>query len=222
MPTAKPEKSIEDYVSQYHMAGFLNKDLLRALRRFDFPAYSNVYIEQDELHYFYFLVEGQLQVNHYHWNGKVVVFALARPFAAMGDLEIFSDRRMTSNVIATEDTIMLGIATPVVERYGADDPRFLRFVIEQLRDKIFKTALLQVNHMLPVINQLAAYILMHPAHAESDVIILPGKEELASLLKTTPRHLNRVLKELVSSGAISAGYPLVHILSRQALHDLSS
>ncbi len=222
MPDEKTDKTIDRYVSQFDMASFLNEDLLRSLRLFHFPAFSNIYIEGNEQHYFYFLVEGQVQVNHYHWNSRVVVFALGKPFAAMGDLEIFTERRLGSNVIATEDTIMLGITTTAVDRYGADDLRFLHFLIEQLRDKIFKITHLQTNHLLPVINQLAAYILMQAEHVKNDVIFLPGKEELASLLRTTPRHLNRVLKELVSDGAISTDYPLVHILNRQALSALGS
>jgi len=222
MPDEKTDKTIDRYVSQFDMASFLNEDLLRSLRLFHFPAFSNIYIEGNEQHYFYFLVEGQVQFNHYHWNSRVVVFALGKPFAAMGDLEIFTERRLGSNVIATEDTIMLGITTTAVDRYGADDLRFLHFLIEQLRDKIFKITHLQTNHLLPVINQLAAYILMQAEHVKNDVIFLPGKEELASLLRTTPRHLNRVLKELVSDGAISTDYPLVHILNRQALSALGS
>ena len=163
-----------------------------------------------------------MQVIQYHWNSQVVVFTLGKPFAAMGDLEISTKRRLGSNVIATEDTIMLGITTTAVECYGADDPRFLHFVIEQLRNKISKITHLQTNHLLPVINQLAAFILIQAEHVQNDVIILPGKEELASLLRTTPRHLNRVLKELVCNNAISTDYPLIHILNRQALYSLGS
>ena len=125
-------------------------------------------------------------------------------------------------MIATEDTIMLGIEATAVERFGENDPRFLHFLIEQLRHKIFKITHLQTNHLLPVINQLTAYVLMQTEHVENDVIVLPRKEELASLLRTTPRHLNRVLKELEGIGAISSEYPLIHIINQQTLISLNS
>ncbi len=74
-----------------------------------------------------------------------------------------------------------------------------------------------MNQVLPVVTRLAVYILAYPVDEESGEMILPSKEDLASLLGTTPRHLNRVLKELVEAGTISAGYPHVTILDRSAL-----
>jgi CRP-like cAMP-binding protein len=205
------------YVARFDMARFLNDDLLCRLQVFRFPAYSYVYVEQDEQHHLYFLVEGQVQCSHYHLNGKLAVIALSQPFSAIGDLEILSKETVNSNVIATRQTTMLGLAKDDVHRYGADDPRFLRFLLDQLRDKLYKTDALQTNQVLPVINRLAVYIL---AQAAGDEAVLPDKEALASLLGTTPRHLNRVLKALTEMGCISAGYPLVRILNRGALEGL--
>jgi CRP-like cAMP-binding protein len=221
MRVANAEKTIERYVSEFGMADFLNDDLLRGLQLFRFPAYSHVFIEQDEQHYLYFLVEGQLQCSHYHPSGRLAVFAVSTPFAAIGDLEILSEARVHSNVIATQDTTMLGIASDLVHRYGADDPRFLRFLIDQLREKLYKTNSLQMSQVLPLANRLAAYMLAQPPVGGGGVIELPGKEGLASLLGATTRHLNRVLKQLVEAGAISPDYPRVRLLDRPALQDLT-
>jgi CRP-like cAMP-binding protein len=203
------------------MTRFLNEDLLDHLQLFHFPIYSHVYMEQDEQHYLYFLVEGQVQCSHYHLNGKQAVFALSKPFAAIGDIEILSDERVQSNVIATEETTMLGIASDVVERYGAHDPRFLRFLIEQLRAKLYQTNNLQMNTVLPVMQRLAVYLMAQPAVNADGAILLPDKAGLASLMGATPRHLNRVLRELVDEGYLSAGYPLVRILDRAGLEALT-
>src|SRR5688572_23398120 len=100
MRVANSENVIEHYISKFEMSGFLNKYLLDCLQLFHFPAYNNVYVQEDEQHYLYFLVEGQVQCNHYHLNGKLAVFALCDPFAAIGDLEILSRERVNSNVIA--------------------------------------------------------------------------------------------------------------------------
>lgn len=221
MRIANAEETIEHYVAQFGMTRFLNENLLDHLQLFHFPIYSHVYIEQDEQHTLYFLVEGQVQCSHYHLNGKLAVFTVSKPFTAIGDLEILSEARVKSNVIATQDTTMLGIASDIVERYGADDPRFLRFLIEQLREKLYKTNSLQVNQLLPVINRLAVYLLAQPAVNAEGAVLLPDKEGLASLMGTTPRHLNRVLRELIDDGYISASYPLVRLLNRAALEALT-
>ncbi|NJL95866.1 MAG: cyclic nucleotide-binding domain-containing protein, partial [Anaerolineae bacterium] len=192
------EEAIRQYVARYEMARFLNKDLLRHVQLFRFSATASVYREQDEQHYLYFLVEGAVQCSHYQANGRMAVFALSTPFAAIGDLEILSDEPVWSNVIALEETTMLGIASDAIAHYGADDPKFLRFLIDQLRAKLYATNSLQVNQVMPVIYRLAMYILAQQSQA--DVVTLPGKEQLASLLGTTTRHLNRVLKQLSEQG----------------------
>jgi len=43
------------------------------------------------------------------------------------------------------------------------------------------------------------------------VVILPEKETLASMLGTSMRHLNRVLKDLIDENTIGNGYPGVRI-----------
>ncbi|MCI0709753.1 MAG: helix-turn-helix domain-containing protein [Chloroflexi bacterium] len=218
MTVVNADRTIEHYISAFNMTSFLNDDLLDYLQLFHFPAYSNIYIEQDEQDYLHFLVEGQVQCHHYHPNGKLAVFALMKPFAAVGDLEILNKERVKSNVIATQDTTMLGIASPIIHRYGVDDPRFLRFLIDQLKKKLYAANFWQENHVLPVINRLSLYMLA--GVASNGEMVLPGKEELASLLGTTTRHLNRVLKQLVESGSISDAYPAVRILDREALDNL--
>jgi CRP-like cAMP-binding protein len=211
-------EAIQGYIAKHKMTTFLNEDLLAHLELFHFPVYSSVYVEEQEQHYLYFLVEGQVQCSHYQPNGNLAVFALSVPFCAIGDLEILSKEQVYSNVIAVQDTWMLGIARSNIERYGANEPRFLRFIIEQLREKLYKADSLKVNDTLPAIKRLAIYLL---SQEEKDAVMLPDKEGLASLMGTTQRHLNRVLKQLVDAGVLSAGYPYVKILDRNALKNMA-
>lgn len=220
MRVADAQATIQKYVNQFNLAEFLNEDLLAHLQLFQFPIYANIFMEQDEQHYLYFLVEGVAQCSHYHLNGKLVVFALSHPFSAIGDLEILDNERLYSNVISTRPCILLGIERNVVQHYGASDPQFLRFLNSQLKEKLYKANSLQISHVLPVINRLALYILAQRKGDTDEYVTLPAKEDLASLLSTTPRHLNRVLRELVASGTIGKGYPRIHIRDISRLYDL--
>jgi CRP/FNR family transcriptional regulator, putaive post-exponential-phase nitrogen-starvation regulator len=215
------QKTIQDYIARFDMARFLNEHLLENLQLFHFPAYSNVYIESEEQDYLYLLVEGQVQCHHYHPDGKLAVISVCSPFTALGDIEILNDEPIRSNVITTQNTTLLGIARSHVQRYGANDPCFLRFLIEQLRQKLYETNALQTNHVLPVIKRLVLYILAQATEDTQKSVVLPDKEGLASLLGTTTRHLNRVLRELVEAEYISAGYPHIYLLNRKALEDLT-
>jgi CRP/FNR family putative post-exponential-phase nitrogen-starvation transcriptional regulator len=219
MRLMQAEETIQSYVEKFNMASFLNADLLRNLELFHFPVYSSIYIEDDEQHYLYFMVEGQVQCYHYHLNGNLAVIALSEPFCAIGDLEILSRERVYSNVIATRDTKMLGLASSIVERYGANDPRFLRFLIDELREKLYKSDALKSSQVLPLIKRLAIYLLSQQRAGDS--LLLPEKEALASLMGATERHLNRTLKQLVDSGMIHVSYPHIQILDKAGLINLS-
>ena len=216
MRVANSAETLQYYISMYDMDSFMNNDMLACLQVFRFAPYTNVYLEGDEQHMMYFLVEGQVQCSHYHQSGKLAVFAVNDPFAAIGDFEIFTERKVKSNVITIRNTTLLGIERVFVDRYGQDDPRFLHFLLDQLRDKLYRTNNLQMSHVLPLISRLAVYLLSRPTN-EDDRVTLPGKEELASMMGATSRHLNRVIKELVEEGAISTEYPFMQILDRSAL-----
>lgn len=212
----KPESErIAGYVSQFEMHRFLNEELINGLRLRTYDAYQTVLLEDRPVRNLSFLVEGRLQCTHYHMNGKAAVIALTEPFAAIGDMEILSDRPIRSNVIATQSTTMLAIPNILVERHGADDPRFLRFLLDEVRTKLLESNAVRVAHVLRVASRLGLFILSKTGACNSTV--LPSKAVLASLLGTTERHLNRVILELVENGAIETKYPNVHVLDRDVL-----
>jgi CRP-like cAMP-binding protein len=200
------------------MDDFLNKNLIENLRLFRFSVYSNIFIEQTEQDFLYFLVEGRVQCTHYHGNGKAAVIALSTPFCAIGDVEIMSRERINSNVIASIPSVMLGIPVNIVRRYGTDDPKFLRFLIHELGKKLYTNDSLRKNQALPVASRLVLYILSEP-EIHPGMISLPDKETLASLLGTTERHLNRILHDLSAAGGIGRGYPAVRIIDRSKLEE---
>lgn len=213
------QSAIGEYVRRYHMERFLPGELLRNLRRFTYGAYETVLTTDARANHLFFLVEGQLQCARHHLNGKLAVLALSEPFAAIGDLELLTDRPILSTVVSTRPSTLLGVSVPLVERYGSDDPRFLRFLLDEVRTKMVESNELQLSHVLPVASRLALYMLARTARstAPRPTLDLPPKESLASLLGTTTRHLNRVIADLVSGGAIEVAGRRVIVVDSSAL-----
>ncbi len=198
--------TIQQYIDRFEMTRFLSGTLIDHLRCFTFEAYSAVLTEQSSAKYLYFLVDGQLQCTHFHANGKAAVLALSEPFTAIGDLEVLTDRPIASSVVATRPSTLLGIPTRIVNRYGADDPRLLRFLLDEVRAKMIESNAVQLSHVLPVAARLSLYVLARTntngPGKESMTIELPGRDSLASLLGTTTRHLNRIIRQLNDDGAL--------------------
>lgn len=217
-------EELRGYIREFDLESFLNPQLLDGLRVFRFPAYTTIYREQSTQRHFFLLVEGQLQCSHYHANGKLAVIALIEPLTAIGDLEVLIDDPLRSDVVATRPSVLLGLPRETVRRHGADDPRFLRFLISEMRKKLYQSNAVQTGLVLPVVSRLSTYLL---AQADSDTddperghrILLPDKERLAALMGTTVRHLNRVLSTLEESNAISLQFPTVRIVAKTVLEE---
>jgi len=215
-----PDVIVEQYVRKFDMGSFLNPRLLEYLKPFHYDSYKTVIFEQSRIRYLYFLVEGQLRCAHYHPNGTLAVVALSNPLSAMGDVEILSNDFSSTAVITIRPSILLGIPMTKIQKHGLDDPAFLRFIINQLAAKLNDSTSLRLGNLLPVKCRFALYIMAKPESGDGQIVILPEKETLASMLGTSLRHLNRVMHELIGEGAIGEGYPGVRIRNEMILNRL--
>ena len=202
---------IRDYIDRFRMDRFLNEKLIEHLQLFHFNAYDTIMREQTEISYLYFLVDGQIKCAHYNSNGTLAVVAMMHPFAILGDVEIIGNDLTMTSVVTTCPSKVLGIPVPVARKEGLNDPIFLKFLCKGLVEKLHNSTTLRLGHLVPVKSRLALYILSKPDVANGSVIILPEKEALASMLGTTYRHLNRVMKELIDENTIGSGYPGLRI-----------
>ena len=214
------DKRIDQYIRQYDLERFLNRKLLEEIRLFRYDSYQTVLFEQTKVRYLYFVAEGQLKCAHYHPNGTLAVVAMLSPLNAIGDVELLDDSCTSTAVVTTRPTTLLGIPMTAIQQYGMEDPRFLRFVIGQLVSKVRDSTSLRLGNLLPVKSRLALYIMTKPGAETGGVVILPEKEVLASMLGTTYRHLNRVMKELIQEEAIGTGYPGVRVKDKGKLNRL--
>ncbi len=207
---------IQQYIGQFSLAEHLNRDLLRCLRLFHCKADAEVYRQDNTSSYVYLLVSGKLQVNYIHQNGKVSILANLEPLTLVGEVELFYNLEMRMNIIAIENSILLGIEKAFAIRYGYDDPRFLRFVIQNLTSKLYDSSTILTRTILPLSGQVAAYLLDQPTNTDGK-FTLESKLYLSGLMGTTTRHLNRVFKTLETENIIRLERDQVEILDREAL-----
>jgi CRP/FNR family transcriptional regulator, putaive post-exponential-phase nitrogen-starvation regulator len=220
MPEERLEKVLSQYIAEYNLNKILNEKLISQLRMLRLESYTTILCEQTTISHLYFLVEGEIQCATYHPNGTLAVVAILTPFNVIGDVEIMGTAKTSSTVITTCPSVLLGLPVSAVQQHGMNDPSFLHLIIDQLTIKLQKSTSLRLGHLLPLKSQLALYIITQSESQNSPVVILPEKEVLASMLGTSYRHLNRVMKELISQGAIGTGYPGVRVKSKELLSRL--
>jgi len=214
------EDNLEHYIKKFNIDSFLNDRLLSHIEIFPLEAYETLIAEQSIPDYFYLLVEGQIKCAHYHSNGTLAVVQIMHPFSALGDVELINNNLTITAAVATRPSIALGIRTSTVREEGMNDPLFLQFISKELVKKLHDSTALRLGHLLPVKSRLALYVVSKPDAVDGNIIVFPEKEALASMLGTTYRHLNRVLRELIVENTIGTGYPGVRIRNIMNLQKL--
>ncbi len=169
-----------------------------------FQAYAKgeyLYRQDETAEVFYLLLEGKLQVDYFHADGHQAVFSFMTPFSILGDLELFEDWSAVKNVQALEDSLVLAAPAQLMRQYGADDARFLRFILHHIIQKIDFSSSLQAQATLSLACRLARY-LRYRLQKDGIVLRLEKREALAAMLGTSVRHLNRTLRRLSELGVI--------------------
>lgn len=212
-----PDPEVNLFIERFALDSILTPSMLESLALTRHPAQRTIINNQAEIRSFQLLVEGRLQCAHYHVNGTLAVVALMNPLAVIGDVEMFSDERTRTSVLTMLPSVLLGIPRSIVEQDGLGHPPFMRFYIHHMRSKLYSSTSLRLGHLLPVKARFAHYVLGLPDVGNDRVMVLPGKETLASMLGTSLRHLNRVLRELIDAGILGTGYPGVRIRNLDAL-----
>ncbi|MEY2390668.1 Crp/Fnr family transcriptional regulator [Lysinibacillus capsici] len=140
----------------------------------------------------------------------------------MGDIEIFADCLVASNCIATEPCEILFIPLEVYETNLKFDSNFNQLLLKELAYKLLTcTISSKVNALSPVSVRLAAYLctLEFPSHV-NQYIKTNSLDDVASLIGTTKRHLNRILKNWTEKEIIDRKEKGIQILDWDKIKEI--
>lgn len=208
--------SLHEYVSRFHLDEHLNADLLRCLQFYRLDANRDLAIDDPAVQRLYLLVAGSVTVRYEHLDGTRSIIGTLAPLSLIGELDLFVEPNLRLSITTAEPCIFLYIERDFALRYGVNDPRFLRLVIQNLSDKLIRSTLILRHNVLPLSGQVAALLLTHTSEAQP-VLRIQSKEYLADLVGTTPRHLNRILGSFVADGLIAIEENRIEIRNRPAL-----
>lgn len=166
------------------------------LREYDSDEY--VLTEGDELEGLYFQVEGLTRVSSSVETGKSLLLRFCHPLSIFGDIELIQKVVVQSQVQAVQPSKFLFINIQTVERNLMQDYRFLNELLKHLSYKLQTcTAASRINSLSSVEERFAIYLMSTRLPKEfGKEISTPHIPEIASVIGTTPRHLNRLIQKL--------------------------
>lgn len=164
---------------------------------------KNDYIcrEEENLDNMFFLVEGKAKVSKHLENGKSLLISFYNPFTIIGDVEFIRNNPTDCSVQAIKDTYCIGINFDIVRNHLIKDCKFLINICDYLSEKLISGSNnSSINLLYPLENRLASYIV---AFTNLDTYnkkftFEENYNEIAELLGTSYRHLNRTLSKFCS------------------------
>lgn len=217
---------LESYIREFGLDSFFQKDMRPYMSLMNFDRGECICNTGDVLEYFYFNVKGKLKVYTLMENGKSLLLRFNKPLSILGDVEFMSGYKIKCNVDSLNESHLIGITVDDIRRHAGDDPVFLSFVIKNLGYKLYTISnSTSINLLYSLEKRFASYIISISSEDNSskgaNEIRTTNMTEMATLLGTSYRHLNRVIRELADKGIVSKRNGNISVLNYAALKELS-
>ncbi len=186
-----------------------------------------ILLEGIELESLLFLVEGKVKITSSVETGKSLLLRFVQPFSIIGDIELVRGVPVQSQVVAVNHCLLIGLHVDYIKQHEMNNPKFLHTLLEHVSYKLQTcTVASRVNLLASVENKFASYLLstlsLEPNNDFGIEIKTSSIKEIADLLGTTYRHLNRVIHSLTQKNIIERNKNSIRILNWCYLEKVSN
>lgn len=187
------------YIKQNNINNLLSNDLISKLELHAFKSKEFICRYGIDLNYLYFLVNGKCKVFKTLENGKESLICFYNSFQVLGEFELLNDNIVKTNIQAIDNVTCLAISTTKYKDVLLNDIKFLKFLCNDLCDKLVRSDINSSIHTsYPLVQRLASYIIF----AKTKNNFLANYTNLAEFLGCSHRHLLRTLSNLCKKGIL--------------------
>lgn len=214
------------YIKKYQLHHIFDDALIEYMELFSFNKGEIIFNKGVELKYMYFLVEGKIKIYMLQDNGKLLLIRLNQPLNILGDVELLTDYQTQCHVESLDESICIGIEMDQLRKITCNNVKFLQFIVKHLSSKLYTISnSATINVLYPLENRLASFLLsldtINDHSSKNRTITIPKLTEIATLLGTSYRHLNRTLSKLVQKDIIQKKKGMITIKNFKELERLS-
>lgn len=219
-------KIIMAYIQKYELDKIFKVNILEHMELFSFGKGELVCSKDNELKHMFFLVEGKIKIYTLHEDGKSILLRFSYPLSILGDVELLTNYKVLCNVESINESIFIAVEMEKLRKYAYDDTIFLKFIIDNLSSKLYSsTNATSINLLYSLESRLASYLLSINDYqdklAEYIEIKIPKLTEIAPLLGTSYRHLNRIVNKFINKNIIQKRKSTIIIKNIEKLKKLS-
>lgn len=194
------------------------------LRKYEVPVLfkknSTVIMKYERVHFAYVTLLGELYVQSEFADGNIYQFSSMGRGSYIADLEVLSEMHMNAvTVIAAEDTYALQFPVSIFAKELRENHDFLYQVASSLAKKMFASSFNRGKNLYkPGIVKLILFLIGYyetNCLDKDTVKVMKTREEIACVLGTTVRTVNRSLLELKKEEKIQIEKGKIRIDRRQ-------
>lgn len=198
-------KKLNDYIKKYALYNFFSDNMDEHMSLYMFNKNDYICREDEYLENIFFLVHGKAKVSKHLENGKSLLISFYNPITIIGDVEFIRNNVTDCSVQAMKDTYCIGIKFDIVRSKLIKDCKFLLKICDYMSEKLKSNSNnSSINLLYPLENRLASYIvaLINIDNCNNKFVFKENYIEIAELLGTSYRHLNRTLNKFCLDGIL--------------------
>lgn len=209
-------ETISGYLERYHLSTMFPARVQQAMQLETVAGGSRLFSQGEDSNTLYLLVEGKLKVSRLSPEGKRLILAFKSPFDFVGDIEYVRKCPLINTVEAVTTTTVIRIPYDVLDSEMTGNTEWLQFLLETITHKFeLKSHAMNFSLLYAVDVRVASYLLaMTPDDTTLDSTSLI---DMADLIGTSYRHLNRVLKQFEEHGWIVKKRGKITVTDRTSL-----
>lgn len=226
MKERQATEEIDEYLRSHRVATLFTNEIIPYLNLFEFEKGEQICSQGEPVEYLYILVKGKLKIFTTSEDGKTLILSFKTPIEVIGDIEYVQEIDTINTVEAVSSVVMIGVRQTVVRRFLKDHSPFLQFLLKIITRKFYiKSQFMRHNILYPVETRLASY-LVSVAYDENEALV-NGKvstsnlTDIANLIGTSYRHLNRVIKDFCIKGLVERKNGAIVIKDLEGLKSLA-
>ena len=226
MKERQATEEIDEYLRSHRVETIFTDEIIPHLTVFEFEKGEQICSQGEPVEYLYILVKGKVKIFTTSEDGKTLILSFKTPLEVIGDIEYVQEIDTINTVEAVSPVVMIGIRQSVVRRFLKDHSPFLQFLLKIITRKFYiKSQFMRHNILYPVETRLASY-LVSVAYDENEALV-NGKvstsnlTDIANLIGTSFRHLNRVIKDFCIKGLVERDNGAIVIKDLEGLKSLA-
>ena len=202
------DKEIASYLDKFGLREIFSKMHKDDFSLVHIPKGDVICLKGEEMKYMYLIVEGKVKIYAATSEDKRLILRFQKALEIIGDIEYIENPIVHHTVEAGTDCKAIKISYETIRQKAGNDPAFLAYMLKIVTRKLLdKTDAATFNLLYPVEVRVASYLLSIANSYEGksffhDVTYGSSLTDIADMIGTSYRHLNRVLKKLCMDGII--------------------